>query len=44
MDGEGCGSNVSEAIILPQALPIPEEMLLVLPPVEVLVWGAGGPG
>lgn len=44
MDGEGCASDVSEVIILPQALPIPEELLLVLAPVQVLVWADGGPG
>lgn len=44
VDGEGCGSDVSEAIMLPQALPIPEELLLVLAPVEVLVWAGRGPG
>lgn len=43
MDGEGCGSELSEAIMLPQALPIPEELLLVLAPVQVLVWAGGGP-
>lgn len=44
MDGEGCGSDVSEAIMLPQALPITEELLLALAPVQVLVWAVGGPG
>lgn len=29
--------------MLPQALPIPE-LLLVLAPVQVLVWAGGGPG
>lgn len=44
MDEEGCGSDVSEAITLLQVLPIPEELLLVLAPVQVLVWAGGGPG
>lgn len=43
MDGEGCSSDVSEAIIVPQALPIPEELLLVLAPVQVLAGAGGGP-
>lgn len=42
MDGEGCGS-ASEAIMVTQALPIPEELLLVLAPVQVLVLAVGGP-
>lgn len=44
MDEEGCDSDASEDIILPQALLIPEEVLLVLAPVQVLVWDDVGPG
>lgn len=30
--------------MLPQALPIPKELLLVLAPVQLLVWAGGGAG
>jgi len=30
--------------MLPQALPIPMELLSVLTPVQLLVWAGGGPG
>ena len=41
---DGAGSDTSEAIMVPHALPIPEDLLLVLAPEQVLVWAGGGPG
>ena len=44
MDGVGWGSDASEVIMVPQALPIPDGLLLVLAPEQELVWAVGGPG